>query len=57
VLLQPGMNAATLISDPLGTVSFLMIGVFLVTAVANIRFKVNPILLTVVAGVLGAFFP
>ena len=56
VLLQPGMNVVTLISDPLGTVSFLMVGVFLITAVANIRFKVNPILLTVVAGVLGAFF-
>ena len=56
VLIKPGMSAATLLSDPLGTVSLLMTGVFLATAVANIRFKVNPILLTVLAGVLGAFF-
>ena len=56
VLLKPGMTAASFLSDPLGTVSFLMVGVFLVTAVANIRFKVNPILLTVLAGVVGAFF-
>jgi len=55
VLMRPGMDASTLFSDPLGTLSFLMIGVFLVTAVANIRFKVNPILLTVLAGILGAF--
>ena len=54
VLLAPGAKLATLFSDPLHTVSFLMIGVFVVTAVMNIRFKVNPILLTVLAGVLGA---
>ena len=56
VLLKPGMDTAMLAADPLGTVSFLMIGVFVVTAVANIRFKVNPIALTLLAGVLGAFF-
>jgi len=55
VLLKPGMDTSTLISNPLGTVSLLMAGVFIVTAVANIRFKVNPILLTVLAGILGAF--
>lgn len=56
VLLRPGMDPSTLFTDPLGTVSFLMIAVFLVTAVANIRFKVNAIVLTVLAGILGAFF-
>ena len=56
VLLNPGMDTSTLLSDPLGTVSLMMVGVFLVTAVANIRFKVNPILLTVLAGIFGAFF-
>jgi len=55
VLLKPGMDSSMLLVDPLGTVSFLMIGVFVVTAVANIRFKANPILLTVLAGILGAF--
>ena len=55
VLLEPGMDSAALFSDPLHTISFSMAAVFLVTAVANIRFKVNPILLTVLAGVAGAF--
>jgi len=53
VLLRPGMDTSTIFSDFIGTVSPLMAGVFIVTAVANIRFKVNPILLTVLAGVLG----
>ena len=56
VLLKPDMDRAMLFADPLGTVSLLMIGVFLVTAVANIRFKVNPILLTLLAGIVGAIF-
>ena len=56
VLLKPGMDMAMLLSNPFGTISYLMVGVFLVTAVANIRFKVNPILLTVLAGVVGAIF-
>jgi chromate transporter len=55
VLLKPGMEIFTVFSDPLGTVSLLMLGVFAVTAVANIRFKVNPILLTLLAGALGVF--
>jgi len=54
VLPKPGVDAAMLFADPLGTVSLLMVGVFLVTAVANIRFKVNPIILTVLAGIIGA---
>ena len=56
VLLKPGMASTMLANDPLGTISFFMVGVFLVTAVANIRFKVNPILLTVLAGVIGVAF-
>ena len=54
VLLNPGMTVSTIFTDPLGTVSILLGSVFIVTAVANIKFKVNPILLTVLAGVLGA---
>jgi len=56
VLIKPEADAAALLVDPLKTVSFLMLGIFTVTAVANIRFKVNPILLTVLAGIAGAFF-
>ena len=56
VLLKPGMDTAKLYADPLGTISFFMVGVFVITAVANIRFKVNPILLTIFAGIVGAAF-
>jgi len=56
VLLVPGRDLSTLLTDPLGTVSLFMVGIFAATAVANIRFKVNPILLTLLAGVLGAIF-
>ena len=55
VIVRPGMEFAAVFSDPLGTVSILLVCVFVVTAVANIRFKVNPILLTLLAGVVGAF--
>ncbi|MCL2152066.1 MAG: chromate transporter [Oscillospiraceae bacterium] len=54
VLSKPGADAMSVFTDPMGTISFLMVAVFFVTAVANIRFKVNPILLTVLAGVVGA---
>jgi len=56
VLLKPGMDTSTLFTDPTGTISLLVLGVFLATAVANIRFKVNAILLTLLAGVVGAVF-
>lgn len=56
VLLHPGASLSTLFSDPLGTLSLPLIGIFAATAVANIRFRVNPILLTVIAGVIGALF-
>jgi chromate transporter len=56
VLLQPHATAATLLTDPLGALSLPLIGIFAAVAVANIRFRVNPILLTVIAGVIGALF-
>ncbi len=54
VLLNPGASLATLFANPLGTVSIFAAAVFAITAVANIRFRVNPILLTVLAGIAGA---
>ena len=54
VLLQPGADLSTLFSNTLGTVSIFLIAVFAVTAVANIKFNINPILLTLLAGVSGA---
>jgi len=56
VLLNPGMDTSTILSDPLGTVSLMMVGVFVIVAMGNIKFKLNPILLTLAAGVFGAFF-
>ncbi|MCL2814849.1 MAG: chromate transporter [Oscillospiraceae bacterium] len=56
VLLNQGAETADIFTDPLKAVSFFLTGVFVVTAVANIRFKINPILLTVLAGFAGAVF-
>ncbi|MDR0840758.1 MAG: chromate transporter [Christensenellaceae bacterium] len=55
VVLQDAGFAA-LIANPLGTIAFIPLGIFAAVAVANIRFKVNPILLTLLAGVIGAVF-
>ena len=56
VLLQPNASLSTIFTNPLGTISVFLVAVFAVTAVANIRFKINPILLTALAGIAGAFF-
>lgn len=56
VLLNSGASLSTLFTDPLGTLSVAATIVFMVTAVCNIRFNVNPILLTVLAGIFGAIF-
>lgn len=56
VLLRYGAVREDIFTDPLGAFSLFLIGVFAVTALANIKFKVNPILLTVLAGVAGAIF-
>ena len=52
----PDGGAAVLFSPPFDFADFLPALIFAVTAAANIRFKVNPILLTVLAGILGALF-
>ncbi len=56
VLLQTGATTATLLTNPFGTLSLPLVGIFVAVAVANIGFKVNPILLTLIAGVIGALF-
>jgi len=56
VLLQPGAQLATLFSDFFGTVSVFLVAVFAVTAVCNIKFNINPILLTLLAGAAGAIW-
>ena len=47
--------ASEVLVNPAGTISITCVFIFLLTAIVNIRFKVNPILLTVLAGVTGAF--
>ncbi len=56
VLLNSGASLSGFFANPLETFSIFLVVVFAGTAVANIRFKVNPILLTAIAGVLGAIF-
>lgn len=55
VLTKAGKDAAGLLTDPLGTISIACVIIFAVVAALNIRWKVNPILLTLLAGVAGAF--
>lgn len=54
VLLLPGATILTIFSNPLGTISVVAALIFIITAVANIKFEVNQILLTIIAGIVGA---
>ena len=56
VLLRQGAVWTNLAAQPLETLSVISVIVFVLTAIANIRFKVNPLLLTLLAGVIGAIF-
>lgn len=56
ILFVPGTTWQTFWADPFHSFSFLLTGVFIITAVLNIRFRVNPILLTVIAGIVGAIW-
>lgn len=56
VVLNQGFETQDIFTNPVKALSFLLIGVFAAVAVANIKFKVNPILLTLLAGVVGAIF-
>jgi chromate transporter len=54
VLIAEGQAIGSLLTDPIGTLSLTCAVIFILTAILNIRFKVNPILLTVLAGIAGA---
>lgn len=56
VVMNHGVEIKDIFIDPVKALSFFLIGIFAAVAVANIKFKVNPILLTVLAGVVGAIF-
>lgn len=54
VALVPGVTFTSFFAGPLVSVFWFPLAVFGVVAFLNIRFKINPILLTLVAGALGA---
>ncbi|MFY9381193.1 MAG: chromate transporter [Eubacteriales bacterium] len=54
VLVKEGAAWSGFFTNPLGTISVFLFAVFVITAVLNIKFNVNPILLTLIAGVIGA---
>ena len=55
-VIAPGASAQSILLNPLASVSLGGLIIFAVVAVLNIRFDVNPLLLTVLAGVAGALF-
>lgn len=55
-LIAPGEGVTAILADPMRSVNFRALAVFAAVAVCNIRFRVNPILLTVLSGVVGALF-
>lgn len=54
VLLREGFGRSDILTEPLQAFSPFLVVIFAVVAFANIRFKVDPILMTVMAGVAGA---
>ena len=54
VLLQQGASISSFFVNPLGTISIFSVAVFVITAVAVIKYRANPIVLTVIAGIVGA---
>jgi chromate transporter len=55
VLLLPDTSLSNIFTNPLGTISVVATIIFILAFLINIKFKVNPILLTLIAGVVGAF--
>lgn len=55
VLILPEASISTLFTNPLGTISIVGFIIFAAAAFGNIKFKLNPIILTLIAGVVGAF--
>lgn len=54
VALLPGTTLTSFLASPQTSVLWFPLAVFATVAFVNIRFKVNPILLTLIAGVIGA---
>ncbi|MGI6161194.1 MAG: chromate transporter [Christensenellales bacterium] len=54
-VLQTAPDFAAFMQNPFGSISYISVGIFIATLVASLKFDVNPILLTVLSGVAGAF--
>ena len=54
VLAAPGKAIGDVLANPLNALSWACVVIFALAAVLNIRYKANPILLTVLAGIAGA---
>ncbi|HHU71430.1 MAG TPA: chromate transporter [Clostridiales bacterium] len=55
VLLLPDADISAIFTNPLGVFSVIGVVIFVVAAFANIKFNINPIILTLLAGAIGAF--
>ena len=55
VLIFPDASLSNIFKNPFGTISIVATIIFILAFLINIKFKVNPILLTLIAGVVGAF--
>ncbi len=55
VLIFPDANLANIFKNPFGTISVIATIIFILAFLINIKFKVNPIILTIIAGIIGAF--
>ena len=55
-VVAPGASLGAILSNPMGAVNLGAFLIFGIVSVLNIRFHVNPILLTVLAGIAGAIF-
>lgn len=55
VLLLPEADLSMIFTNPLGTISIVGIIIFVLAAFGNIKYKLNPIILTLIAGVVGLF--
>ena len=55
VLVLPEAKISNFFSNPLHTFSTVALVIFILSFLINYKFKVNPILLTLLAGVVGAF--
>lgn len=55
ILLIPGVSFNQIITNPLASIELVGIIIFILAFFLNVKFKINPILLTLLAGVVGAF--